>query len=374
MTGRRPRPLKIQRWIDLLAALLARRYPATLEQIFRDVPGYGAAAFEHGSSAYESARRKFERDKDELRSYGIPIETRRTPDDQVEGYVLDRREFYLPYLSLQVGSRTLTPRRPPQYGYQALRSLRFDADELATVVEAGRRAAAIGDPNLAEAARSALRKLAFDLPLDAVETSPDPYVAPSRPVAEPETFERLADALTRRKRVRFRYRSMQADATSEREGEPYGLFFVGHHWYLAARDPAAGAVRNFRLSRMSGVQVNSDRAQSPDYEIPAGFRLREHARSRQAWELGDAAAFDVVVRIEGRTGAAAQAAELGARVEGDPALRRFSVRRPDAFARWLLSFGGELRPVDPPDFVRAFEALVERTLAVYRRPAGGSRA
>ncbi len=369
MTPPRPRAPKIQRWVDLLAALLARQYPATLEQIFRDVPGYGAAALEHGTRAYESARRKFERDKDELRSYGIPIETRRTPDNEVEGYVLDRREFYLPYLSLYQEGRT-EARRLTQQGYRALRSLRFDADELAAVVEAGRRTAAIGDPELADAARSALRKLAFDLPLDAVETSPDPYVAPSRPVPDRTTFERLADALARRKRVRFRYRSMQADATAEREVEPYGLFFVGHHWYLAARDPAAGALRNFRLSRMSDVHVNPAREQTPDYEIPADFRLREHARSRQAWELGDAAAVEALVRVEGRTGAAAQAAELGAPVEGDPALRRFRVRRPDAFVRWLLSLGGELRPVEPPELVRAFAALVDRTLALYTAGAG----
>ena len=29
---------KIQRWIDLLATLLSRKYPATLEELVRDVP------------------------------------------------------------------------------------------------------------------------------------------------------------------------------------------------------------------------------------------------------------------------------------------------------------------------------------------------
>ncbi|MGH7630470.1 MAG: helix-turn-helix transcriptional regulator [Gemmatimonadales bacterium] len=357
---------KIQRWIDLLAALLARNHPATIEQIFREVPDYHAAGLEPDTVAYKTARRKFERDKDELRGYGIPIETRKTADDEVEGYVLDRREFYLPYLSLHTQGGSRAPRKPTQYGYAALRALTFDADELAAVAEAARRVRSIGDPELADAARSAMRKLAFDLPVDAAEAVDDPEVA-QQPAPERATFERLADALSRHKRATFRYRSMHGDATADREVEPYGLFFVSQQWYLAAREPSIGTVKNFRLSRMTRVQVNTKREQNPDYTVPDGFQLREHARSRQAWELGDAGAIEVLVRVESETGAAAAAAELGEPVEGNPNLRRLPVRRPDAFARWLLSFGGELRPLEPPDVVERFRRLVEETLALYGR-------
>ena len=33
-------PPKIQRWIDILAALLAHRYPVTLEELIAGVPAY----------------------------------------------------------------------------------------------------------------------------------------------------------------------------------------------------------------------------------------------------------------------------------------------------------------------------------------------
>ena len=358
---------KLQRWIDLLAALLARNHPVTIDQIFREVPGYGAGRGELEGTRYESARRKFERDKDDLRGFGIPIETRKTADDEVEGYVLDRREFYLPYLSLLASGRKTTPARPKQYGYAALRSLAFDADELAVVAEAARRVRSLGDPELADAATSAMRKLAFDLPVDAVDTPDDFAVAPETRPPERATFERLAGALHRRKRVTFRYQSMHADAVSDREVEPYGLFFVGQQWYLAAREPSTGIVKNFRLSRMTRVQLNPKREQRPDYTVPDEFQLREHARSRQAWELGAAGALEVLVRVESDTGAAAAAAELGEPVAGRSDVRRFQVRRPDAFARWLLSFGGELRPVEPPEVVATFNRLVAETLALYGR-------
>ena len=51
---------KPTRWLDLVAFLLDRRYPVTREQIFAKVGGYDGEP--------ESARRKFERDKDELRA------------------------------------------------------------------------------------------------------------------------------------------------------------------------------------------------------------------------------------------------------------------------------------------------------------------
>jgi len=46
------------------------------------------------------------------------------------------------------------------------------------------------------------------------------------------------------------------------------------------------------------------------------------------------------------------------------------VRRLDAFARWLMSFGRDAVPIAPASLVAAFEDQVQRTLALYEaRPA-----
>ena len=58
--------------MDLVAALLARKYGATLDELRVRVPGYGTAAA-------EAVRPSFERDKDELRALCIPIDTAGTP-------------------------------------------------------------------------------------------------------------------------------------------------------------------------------------------------------------------------------------------------------------------------------------------------------
>lgn len=353
------KPPKIQRWIDLLAALLSHHYPATLEEIVRDVPAYQA-----GGQKKETLRRMFERDKDELRQFGVRIETLSPEEGEAEGYRLRARDFYLPYLTLMAEGRPAKPRKLTKYGYGSLPTLVLEPDELDAVVHAATRVRGLGDPLLADHADSALRKLAVDLPVD--DAAPDgTHVVPGRPRADAPVFTALGAALENRKRVTFDYRSMGTDVTSRRTVEPFGLFFLNQHWYLAACASGEPLVKNFRLSRIAEVVVNKRKPGTPDYEIPPGFRLREHAQSKQAWELGDGDAIEAVVVFRGADGAAMAAARLGEAVPGHPDRRRFRVRRQDAFARWLLGFAGDVTPLAPPELVAEYEVLIERTLARY---------
>lgn len=175
----------------------------------------------------------------------------------------------------------------------------------------------------------------------------------------------LGDALFRRKRVTFTYHTIGSGTSAERAVEPYGLFFVSGHWYLAARDVAKDELRNFRVSRMRALAVNAARAGSADYEIPASFSLKAHAGSRQAWELGDGDSMDAVVEFTGESGAVAAAKALGQPDDGAASLRRFPVRRLDTFARWLFSFAGDATPVAPAALVEEYASLARRTRAVY---------
>jgi proteasome accessory factor B len=188
---------------------------------------------------------------------------------------------------------------------------------------------------------------------------------PPRRPPEPDVLEALDDALRRRKHVVVEYHSIGSDAESMRTLAPYGLFFLGHHWYLAAREGEEGPVKNFRVSRIRSAVVNRREPGTPDYEIPADFKLREHARSRQAWELGDGEALEAVVSFHGPSGPTRAALRLGEPVPGEPTHRRFLVRRMDTFTRWLLSFAGEVTPLSPPELVTGYERLAERTLAAY---------
>lgn len=358
-----PRAPKVQRWIDLLAALLSRHYPATFREIAQWVPAYAS-----GMRGDAALMRMFERDKDELRALGVPIDTVQAGDGETSAYRLARKDFYLPYLCAvsPSGKQVSRSAHVDRYGYQALATLAFESDELSAIAQAAARAESLGDPLLAEETRSAVRKLALDLPLE-IEASAADTVLVTHTRASRAAFEIVDSALRRHKLLTFTYHAMTTDRTEERQVEPYGLFFVSGNWYLAGRDMERGAIRNFRLDRMTDITANAAASQTPDYSIPATFRLRDHARSRHAWELGDDDAVVAIIHVRGATGAALAAARLGEPVPDDDARRLFRVRRSDTFVRWLLSFGGDLVPLSPDSLVAEFTRDARATLDLYAR-------
>ena len=328
--------------------------------------------------------RMFERDKDELRALGVPIETVSLGDGDLVAYRLPAKKFYLPYLQVaSMRGRAVPQKRVGHFGYHSLQSLAFEPDELEVIADAAARIRALDDPVLSAEVDAAIRKLALDLPLDASlprdaegdrASSPvavigagevPTYRVRPRARASNEVFERLSDALARRKVATFDYHTIERDAHARRTVEPCGLFFLGTHWYLAARDRDRQELRNFRLSRISAVSVNPRTSQSPDYAIDTAFDLRAHARSREAWEIGDGDAVAAEVELVARTGATAAASELGKPVVGSSSRRAFEVRRMDTFARWLLSFGGDMRPLSPPDLVAEYQRQARATHALY---------
>lgn len=359
-----PNP-KLQRWIDLLAALLGHRMPVTFKELAKDVPAYLADGSVAEGQPSGTLKRMFERDKAELLEQGVPILTVGEDGSEEFAYQLRTRDFYLPYLGVVSARGTTSPPRVDKYGYRSLQTLAFEPDELEAIVEGAKRVAQAGDPVLAADVRSALHKLAFDLPLGATDGSADAMLVPPMHRADPHILAALGDALFHRKRVTFLYHSMGAEQARTRTAEPYGLFFLSGHWYLAARDTAKNAMRNFRVSRIAKVGVNKSKRESSDYAIPSSFSLRDHARSRHAWEIGDGDVFEAVVEFTGETGASMAAAALGRADSSSPRLRRFDVRRMHSFARWLLVLAGEATPVAPPALVGEYASLVRQTRSLY---------
>ena len=361
----KPADAKLQRWIDLLAALLRARYGVTLEELCAEVPAYGRDV------SPATIERMFERDKDELRALGIPIRVldEDSEDGEVKRYIVRAREMYLPYLAL-AASVSAAPARAakiPPAGYREVPTLSFEPDELSALLRAARRARSAGAPMLARDAESAIEKLTHDLGLPVgvvIDESGDGSVRVTDKRSAPAVAV-LGAALLRNKRVEFDYRSMSRDATDRRSVEPYGLFFSSGHWYLAARDIALGEIRNFRVSRMTRVEMNDKKPQSVDYDIPRDFSLAAHARAKEPWEIGDDAPEEMIVEFLGQSGATIAARALGAPVAGAAMRRSFQVRRIDSFVRWLMSFAGEVVPVSPATLREHYDVAIAATLAGY---------
>lgn len=351
---------KLQRWIDLMAALLDRRYGLSLAELRIEVPGYRAGR-------PESVRRTFERDKDELRRLGVPIDIVGRPGDPDPRYRLAGDRFYLPYLVVAGERGLVRPRRIDRDGYRAIAECEFDDEAVALLADAARRVSEIGDPMLVAYAQSAVRKLATDIAPEFLAPTQGVRVLPAIARASPEHLEVLGAALLHRKQASFTYYGIERDETERRTVLPYGLAFTSGHWYLHALDPARGEIRGFRVSRMRELSVNARAPGTQDYEIPATFSLADRAAPRPAWELGEEAPVEVLVRFEQTNGYTTVARRLGQRREADMAC--YSVRRREPFLRWLLALAGDVVPLSPPDMVREYHALVQRTLKAGRAVA-----
>lgn len=351
---------KTQRWLDLIVLLVRRHFPVPVDEIMDGVPAY-REKWHSGEAADRAAvRRMFERDKDELRDAGIPLETVEYSIDHgaetALGYRLADRDFYLPYLKL-VGDAGPRPA-------SAARDLEITGDEAATAIEALRRVAAIPGSPFADDARSALRKLAFDLDLDAVGEAPVAY-ADARAAHATDHLRLLNDALRRRKRVRFGYHGIQRGQRTERDVAPYGLLYQHGHWYLIGHDATRDAIRVFRVGRMDAPRVEPGAA--PDYRIPDGVRITDYA-AREPWELGDDEPISADVRIDFPLALWAERNDRGERVgelAGGAQLRRFRVRQTGPFLRWLQQFGGDAVVQAPPALRRAQIDMARQTMAVY---------
>src|SRR5579862_9088590 len=85
---------KTERLLSLVVCLLSSRRYLTAGQIRAAVPGY--------PDSFEAFKRMFERDKDELRELGIPLETgTNAGGDEEPGYRIPRQAYELPDIRLE---------------------------------------------------------------------------------------------------------------------------------------------------------------------------------------------------------------------------------------------------------------------------------
>ena len=207
---------KTERLLNLVICLLATRRFLSVQEIRTAVPGYA-------QDTEESFRRMFERDKEELRELGIPLETGTdsAAHDDEPGYRIARRDYELPEIHLE-------------------------PDEAAAL---GLAARLWQSAPLASATGSALLKLkaaGVDAPL--APAALEPRVGASEPA-----FQACLSAVRDGQVIAFGYRGAGGAAPTPRSVQPWGVVSWRGRWYLVGYDNDRGAERVFRLSRILGT-------------------------------------------------------------------------------------------------------------------------
>ena len=216
---------KVERLMNLVIALLSTRGYLTAERIRATVSGYA------DSPSDEAFSRMFERDKNELRDLGIPLETGKASSfDTTEGYRINRAAYALPPVELT-------------------------AEEAAAVAVATQL---WESPELVTATQSALLKLrAAGVDVDAPESGTTITTAslPGLRGSE-EVLGVLLAAIDAGQAVTFPHRPSRSEPFRDRTVEPWGVVTYRGRWYLVGHDRDRDATRTFRLSRM-GAEVKA---------------------------------------------------------------------------------------------------------------------
>jgi proteasome accessory factor B len=311
----------LERLVNLVALLLEARRPRTFDEIRALMPAYQQADV-------ASAKRMFERDKDTLRDVGIPVELASTDVWETEqGYRILKEHYYLPEIS-------------------------FSADEVWALFVAAHSRGEDGEAELA------FWKLATGVDTNLLSAIVERPVAPGVDTSGPH-LGAIADALSRRRALRFRYRPSQGKP-GQREVDPYSLVFRSGNWYLVGQDRARRSIRSYRLSRISGPVKEVGEASDPPEDLKPAELLKAGPWGLGEPEVTARVAFSPAVAwwaIPSTPGAAATITRRDGWVEAE-----VPASRTDSFVSWVLSFGPDVRVHAPRSLrdqvVGRLEALV----------------
>ena len=141
-----------------------------------------------------------------------------------------------------------------QRGYE-LPPLTFNTAEIEALVLGMRMVQAHGDPDLADAAGSALTKVEAVIPSALREVLlKTALFAPGRRRPSPQWLGPLRKAIADRQKVHMTYERPNGE-TSERAVRPLGLYFWGVVWSMAAWCELRKDYRNFRIDRIVTLDV-----------------------------------------------------------------------------------------------------------------------
>jgi proteasome accessory factor B len=314
---------KTERLLSLVVCLLSAGRFLTATQIRAAVPGY--------PDSFDAFKRMFERDKDELRELGIPLETgRNSPADEEAGYRISRQAYILP-------------------------DIRLEPDEAAVL---GLAAGVWRRAELAGAAAGGLLKLRA-AGINAEENA-QPGIEPRLQAGE-AAFGTLWEAVRDRRPVTFGYRAAGRSSPQRRRLEPWGVVNRHGRWYVAGHDLDRAQARVFRLGRIDGaVSFAGPRG---TVTVPAGTDVRQMV---QAWDADPPALRTAVLRV--RRGAGYGLRLQAGRCAPDPqdaAWDLAELRFADVgwFAEHIASFGADVIALEPADLREAVIGRLKGALA-----------
>jgi proteasome accessory factor B len=319
---------KTERLLQVVLCLTQSRRFVTKDQLRQAIPDYAS------TSSNEAFERMFERDKNELRELGIPLETVSAGAiDDDPGYRIDQEAYGLPPLMLT-------------------------REELTAVALAARVWREQGPASAA--ARALLKVSSEGTDVDASEL---PAIEPRLSGGE-AAFEPLTTAVARRRAVTFDYRTVRDPAPATRHLQPWGVVSQRGRWYVVGHDTVRGAVRVFRLSRIEGPV----RAAGPEgaYEVPSDVSVRDQVHAFAT--AGTRSTALIQVQAGAGHGLRRRAASVEPAGPGEDLLT-VAYSDSGALAEEVASYGAAVLVLEPADLRAAVVSRLKAARAAHAESA-----
>jgi proteasome accessory factor B len=322
---------KTERLLQIVLCLTQGRRFVTKDQLRDAIPDYADCP------TTEAFERMFERDKNELRELGIPLETGPTDSpDEDPGYRVDRDAYALPAIQLT-------------------------RDEMTAVALAAR---VWHQPAQASAAARALLKLGAD----GADVREDelPPIDPRLSGGE-GAFEPLTTAVAQGRTVRFGYRGSGSDVETTRHLQPWGVVSQRGRWYLVGYDLDRRDERVFRLSRISTDVTTEGPARS--FEVPADVELRSRVEGFVEAE-GPTLEARLLVATGSGHGLRRRAIRIDPGTDGERDLLVVGYTDERTLASEIASYGPSVLVDDPPGLRTAVVGILRSALDAQERSVG----
>ena len=326
------KPLRIpveERLFSLVLALLATETGLTKNEILSTVQGYRQKYDLAGANA--NLERQFERDKDDIRELGVPLETIETAG--------------------QPGNNQNLRYRIPRGEYELPADITFSAEETMLLNLA---AVVWREGSLSSESRRALQKLR-SLGLSAVEPVLS-YVVHGR--AREAAFEPVNTALEKNAVVSFSYLKPGEPLPRTRTVEPLALIQHQGRWHLYAREAGTTITKTFLLRRIvSGVLTTGASFTPPQGDqAEAGLLELEEVWNTHSAEVEVVPSSDAATRLLKRRGTEVQASD------------RLTLHYADAniLANELAGYGPEVLVLSPPEVRAAVRERLNRTASTHQ--------
>ncbi len=324
-----------ERLFSLVLALLATDHGLTKNDILSTVQGYRQRYVSGGDNA--NLERQFERDKDDIRDLGVPLETIETPG--------------------QVGNNQNLKYRIPRGEYELPRDITFSAEESALLTLAGM---VWREGSMSGESRRAIIKLKS---LGVKTLEPVLAYAPRVRVRD-SSFEPLSAAIDKNHTVRFEYLKPGESLAQARTVTPLALIQFQGRWHCTAIERASGERRTFLLRRIVGQVTTASKSNPapPADEAERGLRELQEVWNSHVAEIIVEPASDAEARLSKRRDATSTA-------EGHLALHYVDI---NIFADELASYGPEVLVVSPLELAHAVRDRVILVAAEHASTSSGA--